>query len=235
VTWAARLTVLAYVIFAGSTLTALYDPLYFGRGQDWAVLVLVVAAQIGAGAGIAHMGALLLPVAAAIAAYAVRGDHLYGFFFVAAAIFGMALVALGIGLARASHRGTVIAAVAFALATPVFVWGAVETIDRSDAPHAPAELKSRLPLELHLANLCPGSATPERLASRLETQARTLIREVDRHPDWLVPYTYASSDFPDEHKELTIEEFAEEELELYEVAGQRCEGGYQTRLRAALE
>lgn len=231
----AWLTLLAYVTLVGSTLTDLYDPLLFGRGQDWAVPALLVAAQIGAGAGIARKGALLLPVAAALAAYAVYAEQTYGFFFIAGAVIGMGLVAVGIGVARTTRGGTAIAATAFALATPVVVLGAVETIDRSDAPHAPAELREQLPLKLHLANLCPGSATPKPLVSRLEAQARTLIRELDRHPDWLVPYTYYSSDFDDEHVTLTIEELAEEELEFYEAAGPRCEGGYQTRLRAALD
>jgi hypothetical protein len=77
----------------------------------------------------------------------------------------------------------------------------------------PDEVQAQLPLTLSLGNLCRGAETPPELAPELRGGARLMIRELRRHPDWLVTYTYYYEDAPEgERKEITVRKLAEEQL-----------------------
>jgi hypothetical protein len=77
---------------------------------------------------------------------------------------------------------------AFALALVPVTWATVETAQRAAARHVSDELQAQLPTEESLGNLCPGAETPPKVTRRLERQSEVLIRELERHPGWLVDY-----------------------------------------------
>ena len=105
-----------------------------------------------------------------------------------------------------------------------------------DAPRLPTAVQKQLPVELHLANLCPSAETPPRLQRDLRRQARVLLRELDERPHWRLTYTFYYEE-GDETKEITVRDLAEEELEHLksndegeqELTGQR---GEPDRIRA---
>jgi len=232
----AGITLVLYLFVVGVGVTGVYDPLEQGGNDLWVVAIGLVGAQLALGIGIGRRWALAVAILIAVLAALDRGEPYVLFGLITLVPAAAALTALGLLLAR-SRYATALTVAAFLAAVPGLAWGLAETIERSDAPRVSAALEKRLPSDLHLANLCPGSATPKRLRARLEAQAETLIREVQRRPDWLVPYTYYYSEGEpsEERKEITIRELAEEELGFYEAAGPRCTGGYQARLRAALD
>jgi hypothetical protein len=55
-----------------------------------------------------------------------------------------------------------------------------------------------------------------------------------RRPDRLVTYTYYYSDDPEERRDITIRELAEEQLEDIESNGPDCDPELERRIRAAM-
>ena len=91
---------------------------------------------------------------------------------------------------------------------------------------------------MSLGNLCPGAETPPRLARELRHGARLMIRELERHPDWLVTrtYYYEDGDPAGEQKQITVRKLAEEQLEALRsgsVIG-KCSPGLQREIENAL-
>jgi hypothetical protein len=227
----------AYALLVGSIFTPLYQPLESGDDDSWAVLVVLAGAHLGAGAGLRRAAALLLPVPAGALGVVTSESPLETAFAVVAPVAGMALIAVGWAIGTATRRGAAAAAIAFLIAFLPVAWAAAEQIDRADAPHAPPALERQLPIELTLANLCPGSETPPDVVRKLERQADVLLREVRAHPDWLVTYTYhyTDTDDPEDTREITMRELAEEQLRDLEDYGSDCRPDLRERLRAALD
>jgi hypothetical protein len=100
-----------------------------------------------------------------------------------------------------------------------------------DAERAPAAIERQLPIDLFLANLCPGTETPRRIERRLRRQAQVLLREARDHPDWLVEFTFYDDHGEDVVREITIRQLAEEHLVSIDDHGSPCE----PELRAQLE
>lgn len=232
----AGITLVIYLSVVAVGATDIYDPLEQGRNDLWIVVIGLAGAQLALGVGIGRPWALAVAVIIVALGVLVWGHPYVLAQLITLMPLATGMTALGLLLAR-SRYATALTVAAFLTAAPGLVWGFGETIKRYDAPRVSAAFERRLPTDFHLANLCPGSVTPKRLRARLEAQAETLIREVQRRPDWLVPYTYYSSDTEPsvERREITVRELAEEELGFYEAAGPRCKGGYQARLRAALD
>ena len=226
---------IAYAALVGSVFTPLYTPFTTGRDDSWGIVVVLVAAHIGVGAGVARIWALLLPVVFSVAVFLAAGAEGLAFVTLLLGIPG-GIVATGIGWIGAVvlRRGAAaLAMTAFVCGLVVAIWAAVETTERATAQHVPAALQAQLPTELSLGNLCPGAETPRHLTARLRRQTDVLIRELHRHPDWLVSYVYYYSDDPEERTDITIRELAEEQLKDLESGG-NCAPELQRRIRDAL-
>jgi hypothetical protein len=100
---------------------------------------------------------------------------------------------------------------------------------------APASVERRLPIELYLANLCPGAETDLKTVKRLRRRATVLVREARVHPDWLVEYTYFN-DHGDDHRQLiTVRQLAKEHLQSIKDEDPNCEPGLQRSLEAVTQ
>ena len=229
------LALVVYAALIGTVFTDLYEPLAQGRDDSWAVAVVVACAHLGLGIGVARAWVLLLPVGAG-AALALTADELGLLVLVFVLPALMILTALGWGLGRlASQRAPLAAGVAFAIALWPVAWAASDQLHRARARHVPAAIQARLPTDGSLSNLCPGAEAPPALRRDARRRAEVLVRELDRHPDDLVTYTYILSDEPDPRREdITVRELAQEELEGLKANGPRCELALQRRLRAGI-
>lgn len=233
------ITASVYVLVVFLTTTSIYEPLQQGRDDSWLVVLGLVGAHVALGAGVGGPVAIVLAigVVALVTLIWAPGYAVVGFMLFFAAL-AAALAGLGILLARLRST-TAIAIVGFMAVVPGAAWGLAETVKRANAPQVPVALEKRLPTEERLGSLCVGAATPKRVRVRLEAQAETLIREVERRPDWLVPYTYYFSEGEDvQHRRITIRELAEEQLNSLEASGletdPECRPDLQERLRAVL-
>ena len=232
-----RRAVLAVGIYAALVLslaTPLYLPLRSGRDDSWAVLFLLAAAHLGLGAAIRRRWVLLLPVALSIFAFLAAGaDGLAWLAILLGAPALLALTAVGSALGRAfRQRSGALAVGFFALALLPAAWAGVETMRRG--PPLPTSVQSRLPTEISLGNLCPGTETPASVERNVRRRAEALIRELRRRPTHLVTYTYHSSDGDDERRDITIRELAEEQLRDMETNGPNCDPDLERRLRRAM-
>jgi hypothetical protein len=100
---------------------------------------------------------------------------------------------------------------------------------------APASVERRLPIELYLANLCPGTETDLKTIKQLRRQATVLLREARLHPDWLVEYTYYYAHDDDVRKLITIRQLAKEHLVSIKDQDPDCEPGLQRQLEAVTQ
>jgi hypothetical protein len=152
-----RLTVLAvaaYVALVASLPTALYEPLYSGRDDSWAVLALVALAHAGLGAAVGSRWVLAVPVAGCAAIAVIGGGLNWLALFLGAPVL---VAATGLGLAlghRAGTRRAMVAAGCFALALLPAGWAAVETLKRG--PHVSPGLQAALPTAESFGKLLPG-------------------------------------------------------------------------------
>jgi hypothetical protein len=231
--WRAGLAVAVYTLLVVSLFTPLYDPLKSGREDWWAVAVLVVSAHLAVGFAVARWWVVVLPVTLAVVATLVESTEGRG---TEVLIFALPLVALtmagwGLGRALKRQRGS-IALGLFAVATLPAVWAAVETARRG--PHVPPSVQARLPIELSLGNLCPEAQTPADVERDIRRRTDALIRELRRRPNHLVTFTYSYSDTPDERRDITLRELAEEGLADLESGGPNCDPELERRIRAAL-
>jgi hypothetical protein len=229
--------VVVYALLVATVFTPLYDPLLSGDDESGWTLVVLAGAHIGAGAALRRCAAFLLPLPVGAAGVVLSESPLETAAAVVGPVLGAALIAVGWGLAIATRRGGAAAIASFLVALGPAVWAAIEQIDRSGSRHAPPELEAQLPIELTLGNLCPGAETPAPTVRMLERQAEVLLREVRAHPDWLVTYTYYYSDTedPEDKREITIEELAQEQLQdLEDFAPGDCRPDLRRRLREAL-
>jgi hypothetical protein len=226
----------AYVVLVGSVFTPLYEPLSSGEDDSWAVLVVLAGAHVGAGAALRRRAALLLPLPAGVLGVIVSESPLATAFAIVAPLIGAATIAFAWHIAWRAEVALGLAIAAFAVAAVPAAWAGIEQIDRADAPHAPPALEAQLPIELTLANLCPGAETPPALTRKLKRQAEVLLSELRTHPDWLVTFTYYYSDTedPEDTRDITIRELAEEELQSLEDGGGDCQPELKRRLREAL-
>jgi len=103
------------------------------------------------------------------------------------------------------------------------VFGAASGCERSEDDRAPASVARQLPIELYLANLCPGTETPARLVRKLRRQAEVLLREAREHPSWLVEFTFYNAHGDDETRDITIRQLAHEHLQSIEDHPGPCE------------
>lgn len=104
-----------------------------------------------------------------------------------------------------------------------------------NGPRAPAPVERRLPIELSLANLCPGTETDLKTVKQLRRQATVLLREARVHPDWLVEYTYYDDHGADDRRLITIRQLAKEHLESITDEDPSCEPGLQRQLEAVTQ
>ena len=234
-----RRHLLALVVYAGlvgSLFTPLYEPLTTGRDDSWAMAVVVVGAHIGVGAAVDRPWVLLLPVLFAVAAFFADGAEALSLLILVFGIpGGLLATALGRAGAAALRRHAVALAVTvFGCTLIPVIWATIETAQRATAPHVSGAVQARLPTDESLGNLCPGAETPRKITRRLQRQVEVLIRELDRHPNWLVAYVYYYSDDPPERRNITVLELAEEQLRDLETGGD-CVPELQRRIRAALD
>ncbi len=220
----------AYAVVVAPAYTSLYEPLIQGRDDSWAILVALVGAHIGLGAGVARGRALLPPVVLPVAGFVALGADGWAYLVPLVGVpVGLAATAFGWGLAAVSgtHRATV-TVIAFAVSLVPVGWAVAETLERSVAPREPAEVQAQLPIKEGLGNLCPGASGP-RLTRRVERRAEVMLRELRLHPGWLVEYTYRVADSEDETRvTLTVRELAEEQ-----VRELKCAPALQRRIREA--
>ena len=224
-----------YAVLVASLATPLYDPLNSGRDDWWALLVLVGAAHAGLGAAVPRSWVLALPVVLSVAAFLASGAAgLAWLTLIVGAPVLVGFTAAGWALGRASpRRRGPIALGFFAVALLPAAWAALETSKRG--PHVPASVQRELPTELSLGNLCPGAESDPVVERDVRRRAEVLIRELRRHPDHLVTYTYYYSDEPEERRDITVRELAEEQLADIESGGPDCDPKLERRIRAALE
>lgn len=227
------LALLGYGVLLGSVFTPLYDSFSSGRNQWWVLRVLVVAVHFGVGTGVARAWALVLPAGLG-AGLAILGDEpLDRAFAIAAMVVLVGATAAGWLLARFRAEAAVpLTAAAFGIAAIPAAWAAFEQSKRGEK--IPPSLAAQLPIDLNLANLCPGSETPGRLRRELRGQAEVLIRELRRRPYDLVSYTFHDAHGDDETRDITIRELAEEQL-WYLEANEPCELELRRRLEDALD
>lgn len=231
-----QLALAVYAGLVGSLFTPLYEPLTTGRDDSWAIIVVVVAAHIGVGAGVARPWVLLLPVLFAVVAFFADGAEGLSFLILMFGIPG-GLVAAGVGWAGTvvlRRHALALAPLAFGCAFLPVIWASVETARRISASHVPDAVQAHLPTDESLGNLCPGAETPRGIMRRLRRQAEVLVRELDRDPNRLVSYVYYYSDDPPERKDITVRELAEEQLRDLETGGD-CLPNVQRRIRDALD
>lgn len=223
-----------YAALVLSLVTPLYDALGSGRDDSWALLVLVVSAHIGLALAVARAWVLALPAALSVAAFLLSGAGglaWMALFLGAPVLIGVTAAGYALGR-RLERRGSALALGFFAVALLPAAWAAVETSQRG--PHVSASVQSELPTEISLGNLCPGTMTPTGVEQDVRRRAEALIRELRQRPDHLVTYTHYYSDDPEERRDITIRELAEEQLKDMESNGPNCEPGLQRRLRAAM-
>jgi hypothetical protein len=219
----------AYAVLIASLSTPLYDPLFSGDDEWWALFALLVFAHLGLGAAVGRRWVLALPVAVSLGFFLLGGaEGLAWLSLIIGAPVLMAVTALGLAFRGVRWSPAPL----FAVAALPALWGAAETARRGE--HVPASLERQLPIELSLGNLCPGAESDPELEQRLRRQTEVLIRELERRPDDLVTYTYHYSDDPEEHRDITIRELAEEQLADIESGGPRCVPELERRIRAAL-
>ena len=211
-TWIA---VAVYVALLATLATSLYDPFETGEDDSWVIVVMLVGAHLAVGIAIARAWALLLPVGAAVVGFFASGGEALSWLIIVFELpVAAVLTAIGWLIGRSlGPRAGFAAAPVFVLAALPTAAAAVETFERSREPHVPRAVQRQLPLDVSLGNLCPGAETPGPLRRDIEHRAEVLLRELDRHPDWLVTYTYYYADSPDsERRDITVRELAEEEL-----------------------
>jgi hypothetical protein len=197
-------------------LTPLYDPLTTGTDQTWAILLVPAAAQVGLGASIGTKSMFVAPVAACLLLALAAGDPVESVLILVIGLpAALALTALGRAMGAAlKDKWGIVATAAFAVALAPVAWAAGETIKRSTAPHEPEAVQKQLPRGgTDLSGLChPHAWTPAERA-HAEHKLDVLVRELNLHPDWLVPYTYYLEDpSGTEVKDLTVQEVAQETL-----------------------
>jgi len=183
---------------------------------------------------VARAWALAPPVALAIAAFVADGaEGLAWLTLIVGAPVLVAITALGWWLGRTLKRWRAPAALGvFAVALLPVAWAGSERARQG--PHVPASVQAQLPTRLSLGNLCPGTQTPPRIERDLRRRAEALVRELERRPHDLVTYTFYYSDSPEERRDITIRQLAEEQLGDMEAHGSNCAPRLQRRLRAAL-
>ena len=198
------------------------------------LLVLVAAANLALGAAIRRAWVLALPVAVSIIAFLAGGaEGLAWLTILVGAPVLVALTAVGVWLGRAlGPRADAIAIALLVVALLPTAWAAAETSRRG--PHVPAAIQGRLPTEISLGNLCPGSETSAEVERDIRRRAEALLRELRRRPAQLVTYTYYSSDGDDERRDITIRELAEEQLKDMDAYGPNCDPDLERRLRKAM-
>ncbi len=232
-----RRAVLALAAYAGSVallLTPVYEPLTQGRDDSWAIAIAVGCAHVGVAVGVARIWVLALPVGLSLALFFASGGEALSWlllFFAMPVLIVVTFLGWGAGRVLRESALTTAAAVAFLVAAAPAVWAALETV-RRDKP-LPDRVQASLPLRTSLGNLCPNSGTAG--DTRFERQSVALLRELDRRPYRLVTYTYYYSDEPEEEKEITVRELAEEQLSDLDSGGDNCAPELQRRLRDALD
>jgi hypothetical protein len=241
VTRGGGIAVAAYVALLAAGLTGIYDRFPAGRDDSWAILLMIVAIHVGLGVAAARRWALLVPLAL-VAAFAVgelaSGDagglDLVFLVVVAPLLVGVTAIGVAIGRRWAEQRA-VIAAGCFAVAIAPAGWGTVETLQRG--PHVPPSVQAALPIDIALGNLCPNAETPPDVERDIRRRTDALIRELRRRPNDLVTYTYVSSDEPDDTREITVRELAEEQLKSLDdvrAGGPECVPDLRRRILAAM-
>jgi hypothetical protein len=222
-----------YLILVASLVTPLYEPLGSGRDESWALLVLLASAHAALGAAISRTWVLALPVALAIAGFLAGGaDGLAWLTLIIGAPALVAFTAAGWALGHVLKREDAVALGLFAVALLPAAWAVGET--RRRGPHVPDSVQAQLPTKISLGNLCPDTDTPPAVERDVRRRAEALIRELRRRPDQLVTYTYYYSDDPQERRDITIRELAEEQLADIESGGPDCDPELERRIRAAM-
>jgi hypothetical protein len=219
----------AYAVLIASLATPLYDPLFSGDDEWWALPGLLVFAHLGLGAAVGRWWVLAVPVVASLGFFLQGGAEALAWLWV---FVGAPLLLLITGIGLAFRRVRWIPAVLFAVAALPTAWAAAETAERGE--HVPASLERQLPLDVSLGNLCPGAESDRAFIRDLRRQTDVMIRELERRPDDLVTYTYYYSDEPEERRDITVRELAEEQLADLEAGGRNCAPELQRRIREAL-
>jgi hypothetical protein len=228
-----EVAVAVYAALVLSIWTPLYEPLSAGRDEWWAFVVLLVAAHLGVGWAVARAWVLALPAALSVAAFVAAGAEELAWLslFIGLPVL-VGVTAAGWLAGRRADRREPVAIGLVAIALVPVAYATVETIERG--PHVPASVQRELPTELSLGNLCPGAEPSGELERDVRRRAETLIRELRARPDHLVTYTFYDAHGPDEQREITIHELAEEQLADIESGGPNCAPELERRIRAAM-
>lgn len=121
-------------------------------------------------------------------------------------------------------------------------WAVVDSVRRSSNPYVSPAVQRQIGDGGPLSELCPDSDTPRAVARKTEREAEILLRELERHPDHLVRWTYYLADPQEgeereERRDLTVREVAREQLrDLEEGAVEGvCRPALQRRLNEAID
>jgi hypothetical protein len=107
--------------------------------------------------------------------------------------------------------------------------------EQDDGDRVPASVERQLPIDLYLANLCPGTETPARLIRKLRRQADVLLREAREHPYWLVEFTFYDDHGDDETTLITVRQLAAEHLDSIKSHPGPCEPELRQELEAVVQ
>ena len=235
------LSLLAYGLLLATLATPVYEPLETGRGDSWAIFILIGGVHLAVAAAIRRLWVMLLPVGFCIAAFIASGPTALSILIPVFLLPGV-MVLTGLGWAAgtfARSRASLLASGLFLVASVPLVWATGGTVQHAHAKRVPASLRAQLPIEWSLSVLCPKSGFPAGAARGVRRQAEVLLREVRRHPDWVLSYSYPYADQPGEFtRDMTIHELGEQELQsikdLDGATGKPCLPSYRRRLEAAL-
>jgi hypothetical protein len=226
----------SYVVLIGTVFSGLFEPFTQGDDDSWAIVVVILCAHFGLALTVARAWILVLPVLLSVVLAIAAGEA-------AALVLILGLppllivTALGWVLGRVLGRRALLgAALAFGVALWPVAWAASEQLDRARADHVPKAVQARLPTQISLGNLCPGTATPPAVRRDVRQRAESLVRELEGHPDDLVRRTLYLEEDPDPLREdITVRQLAQEQLEDLETnGGSKCEPALQRRLREGI-
>jgi hypothetical protein len=141
-------------------------------------------------------------------------------------------VGAGAGLARLGVPEW-LALPVIALALAPAVWAGVERARRG--PHVSPAIEATLPTRRYLTDMCVDGETSRRPDPGLTSQARALLREVERRPQELISWTFFSAHSGDQdRREITIHQLAEIQADSLNDGFATCAPALARQLRHAV-
>jgi hypothetical protein len=236
------LSLLAYGLLMASLATPVYESLEtVTDDHSWAVVLLIGGAHIGVAAAVRRLWVMVLPVGFCAVSFVASGPTALSVLIPAFLLPALVLLTgLGWGAGvLARSRATLLAAAFFVVAAMPLAWVGAKTLSPTHARRVPASVRAQLPVEWSLSDLCPKPYMSRRIARQIRHESEVLLREVRRHPDWVVSVSYPYADQPGVYTtDITVRDLAKEELkglqEMNGAGGKQCLPEYRRRLKLAI-